>query len=128
MSKSRGNVIDSYVLLKHFGPDAVRYFVLREVPFGLDGTFSYEALIQRVNSDLANDYGNLVSRTLNLISKNFDNILPYPSAIEGRTDLDVDLEKKTIETIQTYQELMENLHSPRLEMCLGAFVSHEQVS
>jgi methionyl-tRNA synthetase len=109
MSKSRGNVIDPDILLKHFGADAVRYFVLREVPLGLDGTFSYEALIQRVNSDLANDYGNLVSRTLNLVSKNFGNILPYPSAVEGRTDLDRELEKKATETIRVYQELMENL-------------------
>ena len=123
MSKSRGNVIDPYLLLKHFGADAVRYFLLREVPFGLDGTFSYEALIQRVNSDLANDYGNLVSRTLNPISKNFENILPYPSAIEGRTDLDAELEKKATETIQNYQELMENLAFSRALECLWELLS-----
>jgi len=123
MSKSLGNVIDPHLLLKHFGADAVRYFVLREIPFGLDGTFSYEALIQRVNSDLANDYGNLVSRTLNLISKNFGNILPYPSAIEGRNDLDCDLEKKAAETIQRYQELMEHLAFSRALECVWELLS-----
>ncbi|PYV91754.1 MAG: methionine--tRNA ligase, partial [Acidobacteria bacterium] len=87
MSKSRGNVIDPILLLEHFGSDAVRYFLLREVPLGLDGSFSYEALIQRVNSDLANDFGNLVSRTLTLISKNFANTIPYPSAFEARRAL-----------------------------------------
>jgi methionyl-tRNA synthetase len=108
MSKSRGNVVDPTLLLDHFGGDAVRYFLLREVPFGLDGTFSYDALLQRVNSDLANDYGNLVSRTMALISKNFNRI-PYPSAVEGRTALDKELEETALATISTYQEHMEEL-------------------
>jgi methionyl-tRNA synthetase len=109
MSKSRGNVIDPHVLLTHFGSDAVRYFLLREVPLGLDGTFSYDAFIQRVNSDLANDYGNLVSRTLTLISKNFGNVMPYPSAIEGRTSLDKEVEATALATVETYQAHMGDL-------------------
>jgi methionyl-tRNA synthetase len=109
MSKSRGNVIDPRVLQQHLGSDAVRYFLLREVPFGLDGSFSYEALIQRVNSDLANDFGNLVSRVLTLISKNFSNRIPYPSAVEAHTALDREIEQATLATIKTYQEYMDQL-------------------
>jgi len=67
MSKSKGNILDPYVILKTFGPDPLRYFLLREIPIGLDGNFSHEGFIHRVNSDLANDLGNLVQRTLTMI-------------------------------------------------------------
>ena len=76
MSKSKGNVVDPVVLVDKYGLDAIRYFLLREVPFGADGVFSNEALIQRINSDLANDLGNLVSRTSAMIAKYFDGTLP----------------------------------------------------
>jgi methionyl-tRNA synthetase len=109
MSKSRGNVIDPILLLEHFGSDAIRYFLLREVPFGLDGSFSYDALIQRVNSDLANDFGNLVSRTLTLISKNFANTIPYPSAFEARRALDKEIEQATLAAVKAYQGYMDEL-------------------
>ena len=67
MSKSKGNVLDPHVILKTFGPDPLRYFLLREIPIGVDGNFSHEAFLHRVNSDLANDLGNLVHRTLTMI-------------------------------------------------------------
>ncbi|HEX2694974.1 MAG TPA: methionine--tRNA ligase, partial [Acidobacteriota bacterium] len=71
MSKSRGNVLDPNIILRTFGPDALRYFLLREIPIGLDGNFSHEGFIHRVNSDLANDLGNLVQRTLTMVRNYF---------------------------------------------------------
>jgi len=71
MSKSKGNVLDPHLILETFGPDPLRYFLLREIPIGLDGNFSHEGFIHRVNSDLANDLGNLVQRTLTMVHSYF---------------------------------------------------------
>ncbi len=75
MSKSKGNVLDPYVIIDALGPDPLRYFLLREIPIGLDGNFSHEGFIHRVNSDLANDFGNLVHRTLTMVQQYFGGVL-----------------------------------------------------
>ncbi len=85
MSKSKGNVLDPNAILKTFGPDSLRYFLVREIPIGLDGNFSHEAFIHRVNSDLANDLGNLVQRTLTMIRNYFDGAISGPGP-EGPED------------------------------------------
>ncbi len=91
MSKSRGNVIDPYETVDRFGADAFRYFLLREIPFGQDGDFSHEALIGRINGDLANGLGNLLSRTVTLIQRYSHGTIPSSRSFE-RTTLDTDLQ------------------------------------
>ena len=78
MSKSVGNVVDPVALVDAFGLDAVRYFFLREVPFGQDGSYSEDAIIGRINADLANEFGNLAQRSLSMVAKNLDGIVPTP--------------------------------------------------
>lgn len=106
MSKSLGNVVDPYDAAKLVGSDGLRYFLMREVPAGRDGNFNYEALISRYNYDLANDLGNLVHRTISLLHKSFDGVLPEAAKID---EVDKNLEAtrlKTIEeTLKAYDEL-----------------------
>src|ERR1700738_96457 len=80
MSKSVGNVIDPFNLADQYGVDQVRYFFLREVPFGQDGNYSHEAIVARINADLANDFGNLAQRSLSMIARNCAGVLPKPGA------------------------------------------------
>ncbi len=106
MSKSKGNVVDPVILVDKYGVDAIRYFLLREVPFGSDGVFNNEALINRINSDLANDLGNLVSRTVAMIDKYFDGVIPS-SRREG--EFDEDLKNTILNTPLLVEELMDKL-------------------
>lgn len=106
MSKSVGNVVDPNVLVDKYGVDAIRYFLLREIAFGQDGNFNNEALIQRINSDLANDLGNLVSRTVGMIEKYFDGQLPLQ---QTSTEFDADLEKMALGTVDKVEASMEKM-------------------
>lgn len=92
MSKSRGNIVRSETILDVLGADALRYFLMREIVFGQDGSFSFDALVQRYNSDLANGYGNLVSRTLAMIVKYREGLVPPRATPEGIRQLEADLE------------------------------------
>src|SRR3569623_1401343 len=78
MSKSVGNVIDPFTMSDTYGVDQFRYFFMREVPFGQDGNYSHEAIVNRINADLANDFGNLAQRSLSMIGKAFGGVLPEP--------------------------------------------------
>jgi methionyl-tRNA synthetase len=106
MSKSKGNVVDPVKLVEDFGVDAVRYYLMREVAFGSDGSYSTESFIQRINSDLANDLGNLLNRTVAMVDKYFAGVVP---SLGPATDHDEDLKKTAQQAIEAMTEDMENL-------------------
>jgi methionyl-tRNA synthetase len=105
MSKSRGNIVRTETILDVLGADALRYFLLREVVFGQDGSFSFDALVQRYNSDLANGIGNLASRTLTMINRYFKGEVPYPSHAVAKSPADdavAEAARKAIREFGTY--------------------------
>ena len=105
MSKSRGNIVRAETVVDVLGNDALRYFLLREVVFGQDGSFSFDALVQRYNSDLANDLGNLSSRTLSMIARYFREQIPYPSPKASRSASDDSIAQLAGQVIQGTSDL-----------------------
>lgn len=123
MSKSRGNVVRSQTILDTLGADALRYFLMREVVFGQDGAFSFDALVQRFNSDLANGLGNLASRTLSMINRYFKGEVPYPSAAASRIPADEAIAKLAGTTIQEFARLWDDYQFSRALETAWALVS-----
>ena len=112
MSKSVGNVVDPFNLADQYGVDQMRYFFLREVPFGQDGSYNHEAIVARINADLANDLGNLAQRSLSMIAKQYQGVLPEPGAftdndkaILAQTDGMIALARTAMATQQIHQAL-----------------------
>src|ERR1700704_241021 len=113
MSKSRGNIVRTETILDVLGADALRYFLLREVVFGQDGSFSFDALVQRYNSDLANGLGNLASRTLTMITRYFKGEVPYPSHTASRTSADDAMAATARKTISEFGALFDQFQFSR---------------
>ena len=120
MSKSKGNVVDPIALIDEFGADAIRYFLLREITLGQDGNFNYDALVTRFNADLANDLGNLLHRTLNMIGK-FQGGVLYES--KDLSTLDKSLQDEAIDTAKNYRQLMEDMQISDAIKLVWKFIS-----
>lgn len=106
MSKSLGNVVDPYKIVDEFGQDVFRYFLLREIPFGQDGDFSRSGIIGRINGELANGLGNLVSRTIGMIKKYNDGVIPVPGSL---LQPDVNIKEHALRTIRKFDEYMDEI-------------------
>jgi methionyl-tRNA synthetase len=113
MSKSRGNIVRTETILDVLGADALRYFLLREVVFGQDGSFSFDSLVQRYNSDLANGLGNLASRTLTMINRYFNGEVPYPSHAASKKPADDVIAETARKTIREFGALFDQFQFSR---------------
>jgi methionyl-tRNA synthetase len=120
MSKSLQNVVEPNMLIEKYGVDAVRYFLLREVPFGLDGDFSHAALVHRINSDLANDLGNLLSRSTAMTSKYFGGVAPAPADL---LEIDAAYRSKTVEMVRQVDALMDEQAFSKALQCIWEVIS-----
>jgi methionyl-tRNA synthetase len=123
MSKSLGNVVEPLELKNQYGTDTFRYFLMREMVFGLDSNFSEKALVQRINSDLANDLGNLFSRSLTMVHKYFKGVVPKCDAASA-SNLDLDIKSEAGKTVREYQEAMEGLAFHKALMAIWEFINH----
>jgi methionyl-tRNA synthetase len=123
MSKSRGNIVRTETILDVLGADALRYFLLREVVFGQDGSFSFDALVQRYNSDLANGLGNLASRTLTMINRYFKGEVPYPSRGASKTAADDAIAEAARRTIREFGTLFDQFQFSRALEAAWALVA-----
>jgi methionyl-tRNA synthetase len=121
MSKSKGNVIDPYPLIERYGVDAVRYYLVREIAFGSDGSFTPELFVERINNDLANDFGNLLNRTLGMINKYFAGVIPKYAGFV--TEFDEDLEALVKQTIDEYQTNFDDLKITEAIACVLKMIS-----
>ncbi|MCU1284342.1 MAG: methionyl-tRNA synthetase [Acidobacteriales bacterium] len=105
MSKTRGNIVRAETIIDVLGNDALRYFLMREIVFGQDGSFSFDSLVQRYDSDLANGLGNLTSRTLTMIQRYFNGTVPYPSPTAARTAAEDGIAQLAAVVIRNYNQL-----------------------
>ncbi len=121
MSKSRGEIVSPLELERKYGLDAFRYFLMREMVFGLDSSFSESALVNRFNADLANDLGNLVSRSLTMVKKYFQGVVPQHAALEGP---DEGLKRKAVETVKSFESEMRGLGFHKALMVSWDFIGH----